>query len=84
MRYAPFISNDDSGTPNLHIRLLRTKSATTFLVTDFYEVASTHLVNKSMATKINMCPLEATSSIGQMTSIPQATNGQGDRIALSS
>ena len=71
----------DSGTPNLHIRLLRTKSATTFLVTDFYEVASTHLVNKSMATKINMCQLEV---LRPMTSIPQAMNGQGELIALSS
>ena len=74
----------DSGTLNLHIRLLQTKSCTTFLVNDLYEAASIHLVKYSMETKTNMCPYEAARSIGKMASMPQATNGQGELIASSS
>ena len=44
LRFEPLLVIIDSGTLNLHIRLFQLKSATTFLVTAFYEVASTHLV----------------------------------------
>ena len=37
-----------------------------------------------MTTKINLCLLEAAGSIGPMTSMHQAINGQGELIALSS
>ena len=37
-----------------------------------------------MATKMNLCLLEAAGSIGPMISMPQARNVQGELIALSS
>src|SRR3954468_22789942 len=66
-----------SGMPYRQMRLCLINRATTFFVTEANEVASTHFVKLSIATRIKRCPLEEVSLISSIISIPHIAKGQG-------
>ena len=64
------------GMPNLQIICSRMKFATIGPVVFFREMASTHFVKYSVATSIQIWPLDG-GLIGPIKSSPQVWNGQG-------
>src|SRR4051812_43634489 len=66
-----------SGMPYRQMRLCLINRATTFLVTEANEAASTHFVKYSIATRIKRCSLEAVGLISPIISIPHIAKGQG-------
>src|SRR3954465_3375399 len=66
-----------SGMPYRQMRLCLMNRATTFLVTEANEAASTHLVKKSMLIRMKRFPLEAVGLISPIISMPHIANGHG-------